>query len=83
MGPLFILLAAVFPFAMMPLMWRRMKKVQRQVREQREERPAEQPWEEAIEREDGLTLARTSSPNDELIALGAKARQTRWPLDNG
>ena len=84
MSLIFLLAAAVFPFLMMPLMWRRMKKVQRQARQaQPDPAPHDPPWEEAMERRDGLVLTRASNPNEELIALSARARQTRWPIDNG
>lgn len=81
MGGFIILAALLFPF-IMPLMWRRMKRVQAQVNAGREEAPSEQPWEEPLETRDGLVLQRTSNPNDELIALGERARQSRWAINN-
>ena len=80
---LVIVAVCAFPFLMMPLMWRRMKRVQTQLNREAKAEPTAQPWQEPIESRDGLILTRDSSPNEELIALGAKARQSRWPLDNG
>ncbi len=79
----FTVVALLFPFAMMPLLWRRMKRVRSEAyrRTSRDTRP-EAPWQEAIETRDGVDLTRTSSPNDALIDLGDRGRHTRWPLDN-
>ncbi|MCW3835927.1 hypothetical protein ACFQ1E_07740 [Sphingomonas canadensis] len=80
---LFLIFAVAFPFIAMPLMWRRMKRVRGQVYGEREEPLHEQPWQEpAGEAGAERGLARSSSPNDELIALGDRARHGRWPLDN-
>jgi hypothetical protein len=59
----------LFPFVMMPLMWRRPE-------------PHREPWQEPLERDGQLTLARSNDPNEELTALGARASQSRWPIDN-
>jgi hypothetical protein len=80
---LIILAVVVLPFLMMVVMWRRMKRVQAQVHHARKRDPLEQPWQEPIQSQDVLTLARAESPNNELLTLGARARQSRWPLDNG
>jgi hypothetical protein len=82
-GVILVLAAILFPFAMMPLLWRRMKRVRAQTYDRAEPVPHQQPWQEPLETRDGLELARSSSPNDELIALGAKGTHSRWPLDNG
>jgi hypothetical protein len=80
---LLIVLGILFPFAMMPLMWRRMRRVRDQARAMVEPEPHEEPWQEPLERDGDLTLARSNHPNEELIALGARAWQSRWPIDNG
>jgi hypothetical protein len=73
---------AAFPFIMMPLLWRRMKRVRAQTYRAREQEPQVQPWAEPLATRDGLTLERESSPNDALIALGDRANHARWPLTN-
>ena len=80
----FVLIVAcvLFPFVMMPLMWRRMKRVNAQVQAKARLAPHREPWQEPLERDGELTLARSNDPNDELIALGARASQSRWPIDN-
>jgi len=70
------------PFVAMPLLWRRMKKVRAQSYAAREQEPQQQPWEEATHGTEGLNVGRRSNPNDELIALGEHARQSRWPINN-
>jgi hypothetical protein len=72
----------LFPFIAMPLLWRRMKRVRDQSYRERETPAREQPWQERIEDESGLTLARDHAPNDDLIGLGDRARHSRWPIDN-
>jgi hypothetical protein len=67
---------------MMPLMWRRMKRVRAQVHEAARPEPHREPWQEPLERDGQLILARSNDPNDALIALGARASQSRWPIDN-
>jgi hypothetical protein len=80
---LLITLACVaFPFVAMPLLWRRMKRVRNQSYERSEPVAHQEPWQEPIRSEDGVSLGRTNNPNDDLIALGAKANRSRWPLDN-
>jgi hypothetical protein len=78
----FIIAAILFPFVMMPLMWRRMKRVRDIVHQGAPSEPRHEPWQEPIEARDDLVLGRVSDPNEELIALGARARQSRWPIDN-
>jgi hypothetical protein len=71
------------PFVAMPLMWRRMKRVQAQTYGSGEDKLQPQPaWEEALEGDGSVTLARVHHPNDDLIALGEKGRHARWPLNN-
>jgi hypothetical protein len=72
------------PFVAMPLMWRRMKRVRASAHAHatEDELPPQPAWEEALEREGGITLARAHHPNDDLIGLGDKARHARWPLTN-
>lgn len=79
----FILAAILFPVAMMPLMWRRMKRVQAMVHAEAQAEPRHEPWQEPLEADGDLVLTRVSDPNEELLALGARARQSRWPIDNG
>jgi hypothetical protein len=79
---LLILAGVLFPFVMMPLMWRRMKRVRAQVHAAAPREPHQEPWQEPLERDGQLTLARSNDPNEELIALGARASQSRWPIDN-
>jgi len=80
----FLWLVAVFmfPFVAMAIMWRRMKNVRNRAYREADTGSHEPAWQEAIESEDGLTLVRTQSPNDDLIALGAKAKQAPWTLTN-
>jgi hypothetical protein len=79
---LLIVVGMLFPFVMMPLMWRRMKRVRAQAYEAAPSEPHQEPWQEPLERDGDLTLGRSNHPNEELIALGARARQSRWPIDN-
>jgi len=81
-GFLIFLAAMAFPFVMMPLMWRRMKRVRASAYEAAETPPHEQPWEEALESDHALKLVKAHSPNDDLIALGDRANHARWPLSN-
>lgn len=70
------------PFIAMPLLWRRMKRVRDQsYRESRRQARAE-PWQEPLSTDKGLSLGRQSNINDDLIDLGNRASQTRWPIDN-
>lgn len=80
---LLIVAGMICPFVMMPLMWRRMKRVRAHAYEAAPSKPHQDPWHEPLERDGNLTLARANHPNEELIALGARATQPRWPLDNG
>jgi hypothetical protein len=79
---LLIVIGVLFPFVMMPLMWRRMKRVRAQVHEAARHEPHQEPWQESLGGDGQLTLARSNDPNEELIALGARASQSRWPIDN-
>lgn len=81
---LLILLGGVaFPFIAMPLLWRRMKRVRDAAyREARAKEATETAWEESDPRADGLATTRRHDPNDALIALGDRARHSRWPLSN-
>ena len=74
--------AIAFPFVMMPLMWRRMKRVRNQSYEKSEPVRREAVWEETVATHDGLNVVHTHDPNDDLIALGEKARHAPWPLIN-
>ncbi|MES2054445.1 MAG: hypothetical protein V4564_00780 [Pseudomonadota bacterium] len=71
-----------FPFIAMPLMWRRMKRVRSQAYDNSGPVTHQPSWQEPIRSENGLDLGRANSPNDDLIGLGDKATQSRWPLDN-
>jgi hypothetical protein len=79
----FTIIALLFPFVMMPLLWRRMKRVRSEAyRRTLRDKQHEAPWQEAIETRDGVDLTRASSPNDALIDLGDRGRHARWPLDS-
>jgi len=80
---LLIFAGVLFPFVAMPLMWRRMKRVRAQVYAAAPREPHQEPWPEPLERDGALTLARSNDPNEELIALGARATQSRWPGSRG
>jgi hypothetical protein len=43
---------------------------------------AEQPWQEALATEDGLSLARDASHSEELLAMGEEARQHKWTVSH-
>ena len=74
--------AVSFPFIMMPLLWRRMKRVQHETAAAPPRERPTQPWEETLVRQDGIAQTKRESPNDELIGLGARARHGRWHFDN-
>ncbi|RHW18141.1 hypothetical protein D1610_06555 [Sphingomonas gilva] len=78
LGNFLILLAMLFPFIAMPLLWRRMKRVRAQAYRQSKPERREQHWEEGL----GADGGRRHAPNDDLIGLGEKSRHGRWPLDN-
>ncbi|MFL9841647.1 hypothetical protein ABS767_11790 [Sphingomonas sp. ST-64] len=80
---LIILGGIAFPFIAMPLLWRRMKRVRDASYDAaRAREPVRTPWEENEARGDGLATTRRDDPNEALIALGDRARHSRWPLDN-
>ncbi|MDB5680036.1 hypothetical protein [Sphingomonas bacterium] len=79
---LWLIAVIVFPFFAMAIMWRRMKNVRNRAYREADPLPNEPAWQEPIEAEHGLMLVRTQSPNDDLIALGAKAKQATWTLTN-
>lgn len=81
-GLLILLACVAFPFVAMPLLWRRMKRVRNQAYVRSEPVSHQPAWQEPIRSENGLDLGRANSPNDDLIGLGDKATQARWPLDN-
>ncbi len=74
--------AVAFPFVAMPLMWRRMKRVRAQVYEEAEAPRSQPAWEEVTETDQDLKLSKAHSPNDDLIALGARANRPPWTLSN-
>ncbi|MBZ9647923.1 hypothetical protein K9B33_10235 [Sphingobium sp. 3R8] len=80
LGIFFVCLA--LPFVAMPLLWRRMKRVRNETYQHRKQERRAQPWEESLGSDGEVRLARSGSPNDDLIDLGSKARETRWPIDN-
>ena len=80
---IFTLAMLVIPFAILPLLWRRMKKTRDAAYQRKREKPVEITWEESSARPDGLNLSRPYRPNDALIDLGSAARESRWPIDNG
>ncbi len=75
-----MLAVIVFPFAAMFWMWRRMKRVRDGAYHGREVSTPQAAWEEPLNEANGLKMARTNNPNDDLIALGAKANQTSAPF---
>jgi len=77
-----LIAALAFPFIMMPLMWRRMKRVRASSYETSEPARREAMWEETVTTRDGLNVVHTHDPNEDLIALGEKARHAPWPLIN-
>ena len=81
-GLMIFLAAVAFPFVIMPLMWRRMKRVRASTYEERETPRHAQPWEEVRESDNALKLGKTHNPNDDLIALGDRANHPHWPLSN-
>lgn len=74
--------AAAFPLLMMPILWRRMRRVQRQVFRGQEKDAAVAGWEESDARDADVRVTRRGDVNEELIALGDRARHSRWPLTN-
>jgi hypothetical protein len=43
---------------------------------------SEQPWEEKVSSEGNLDLVKSSAVDGNLIDLGNRAREPRWPIDN-
>lgn len=74
--------ALLFPFVAAPLLWRRMKHVRDGAYRDTKTQRRQEPWQEKIASEGGLNLVRSDKANDDLIDLGSKARETRWPIDN-
>ena len=74
------LAALAFPFVAAPWMWRRMKRVRRESYRGGKAAPNRPGWQEPLESDNGLHLARMSSPNEDLIDLGDRARHAYWPL---
>ena len=80
---LIILGGIAFPFIVMPLLWRRMKRVRDTTyQEAKAQARPHTAWEETAPRADGLATTRRHDPNAELIDLGDRARHSRWPLSN-
>lgn len=82
LGSFLILVALLFPFIAMPLLWRRMKRVRDQTYRQGTPQPHEEHWEEGFGADQGVNRGRKHAPNEDLIGLGEKSRHGRWPLDN-
>ncbi len=78
---LFTLGALIFPFVAMVFLWRRMKRVRDQTYRDRKPDRRETPWEEDLASDGNVSLTRVGSPNHDLADLGARATQTRWPID--
>ncbi|GHC99792.1 hypothetical protein [Novosphingobium pokkalii] len=74
--------AVFFPFIAMPLLWRRMKRVRDGAYRNRDDAWSEQPWEEKVSSEGNLDLVKSSAVDGNLIDLGNRAREPRWPIDN-
>lgn len=72
----------LFPFVAMPLLWRRMKRVRDSAYSDSEPMGREARWQETVETRDGLNLVHSHDPNEDLIALGDRARHAHWPLSN-
>ena len=80
---LIILGGIAFPFIVMPLLWRRMKRVRDTTyHDAKAQEVSHTAWEETAPRADGLATTRRHDPNAELIDLGDRARHSRWPLSN-
>ncbi|TAK07685.1 MAG: hypothetical protein EPO38_12410 [Rhizorhabdus sp.] len=73
--------ALLFPFVAMPLLWRRMKRVRDEAYRASKTAPPPPDWEESVATHDGLNVVRVNQPNDELIALGDRARHSNWPIN--
>jgi hypothetical protein len=66
---------------MVPLLWRRIKRVRNQSYVELEPVRRDAVWEETVATRDDLSAVHTHDPNDDLIAL-AKRRATRpLPFD--
>lgn len=81
-GFLIFLAALAFPFVMMPLMWRRMKRVRARVYDESADPRHTRPWEEVVDADRAMLLGKAYRPNDELIDLGDRANHPHWPLSN-
>ena len=79
---IFTLAAVLFPFAAMWLLWRRMKRVRDNAYRDRQQQPHVDGWQEGVAARDGLTASHVNEPNEELIALGDRARHSNWPISN-
>lgn len=79
---LFSIGALVFPFVAAFLLWRRMKSVRDRVYRDHKTEKRETPWEEDLATDGDLSLTRVGKVNHDLAELGARARETRWPIDN-
>lgn len=77
-----LLVAALFPFIAMPLLWRRMKRVRDHAYNKAPPPKREAAWEEALQTRDGVNLVHSNEADENLIALGDRARHTHWPLNN-
>lgn len=77
-----IIIALLFPFVAMPLLWRRMKRVRDDAYHASKAPPPSADWEETVATHDGVNAVRVNQPNAELIALGDKARHSNWPISN-
>jgi cell division protein FtsW (lipid II flippase) len=67
-------------FALAVLMLRQARRVRDQAYRSTRAPRAEQPWQEAVTTEDGLTLSRDASHNEELLGMGEGARQHKWTI---
>ena len=81
-GAILLILATLFPFLAMPLLWRRMKRVRDHAYDKSPPPKRETAWEEKLETRDGLNLVHTHETDENLIGLGDRSRHAPWPLNN-
>jgi H+/gluconate symporter-like permease len=77
-----IIIAVVAQLLLMRWFWRRMKRVQRSTPAKLSKIPPIQRWQESVGSDGEHSLQRASDVSEDLLKLGAKARESRWPLNN-
>ena len=68
------------PLALAWLMLRQARKVRDQAYRATRKPRIEQPWQETVATEDGLSLTRDASQNEELLAMGEESRRHKWTI---